>query len=157
MRLNYIEIGDGPSMVILHGLFGSLDNWMTIAKRFAEHYRVFLVDQRNHGRSEHVDEHTYDAMSDDLHTFFEEHKLDSVTLVGHSMGGKTAMQFAIDYSDLLSRVVVLDIGPQAYEVHHDQIIRSLRSLDLEVIASRKEAEIALSNLITQKETRQFLL
>jgi esterase len=157
MRLNFIEIGNGRPMVILHGLFGSLDNWMTIAKRFSEHYRVFLVDQRNHGRSEHVDEQSYEAMSDDLHLFFVEHNLDDVLLVGHSMGGKTAMQFAINHSDLLRKVVVLDIGPQAYEVHHDEIIRSLQSLDLENISSRKEAELAMENLISQKDTRQFLL
>ncbi len=157
MKLNFIEVGKGRPMVILHGLFGSLDNWMTIAKRFAEQYRVFLVDQRNHGRSEHVNEHTYEAMADDLLLFFEEHQIEKTILVGHSMGGKTAMQFAIDNPDLLDRVVVIDIGPQGYEVHHDQIIRSLQSLDLSKIKSRKEAETDLAAMLNENNTRQFLL
>jgi esterase len=157
MRLNFIEIGSGQPMVILHGLFGSLDNWMTIARRFAENHQVFLVDQRNHGKSEHVNEHTYEAMSDDLLSFFEEHDLTNVLLVGHSMGGKTAMQFAVNHTEKLDRVVVVDIGPQGYEVHHDHIIRSMQSLDLEKITSRKEAEEELANMIEPIVTRQFLL
>lgn len=157
MRLNFIEIGSGQPMVILHGLFGSLDNWMTIARRFAKNHQVFLVDQRNHGKSGHIDEHTYEAMSEDLLSFFEEHDLTNVLLVGHSMGGKTAMQFAIDHSEKLDRLVVVDIGPQGYEVHHDLIIRSMQSLDLDKITSRKEAEEDLATMIEQNDTRQFLL
>ena len=157
MRLNFIEIGEGQPMVILHGLFGSLDNWMTLARRFADHHRVLLVDQRNHGKSDHVNEHTYEAMADDLLEFFDERRLNDVVLVGHSMGGKTAMQFAIYNPDRLSRVVVVDIGPQGYEVHHDEIIRSMQSLDLDVIKSRKEAEEELSTMIEENDTRQFLL
>ena len=157
MRLNFIEIGSGQQMVILHGLFGSLDNWMTIARRFAQNHQVFLVDQRNHGKSDHVDEHTYEAMSDDLLSFFQEHDLTNVLLVGHSMGGKTAMQFAINHPEKLDRVVVVDIGPQGYEVHHDLIIRSMQSLDLDKVTSRREAEEDLATMIDQNDTRQFLL
>jgi pimeloyl-ACP methyl ester carboxylesterase len=157
MKLNFIEVGFGKPMVILHGLFGSLDNWMTIARRFAKNHQVFLVDQRNHGKSGHADDHTYAAMSEDLLQFFEDRDLSNAVLVGHSMGGKTAMQFAIDYTDKLDRVVVVDIGPQGYEVHHDHIIRSMQSLDLDKITSRKEAEEELANMIELNTTRQFLL
>ena len=157
MRLNFIEMGSGQPMVILHGLFGSLDNWKTLAKKFARHHRVFLVDQRNHGKSGHTDEHTYLAMSEDLLMFFNKHDLDNVILVGHSMGGKTSMQFAIDNPERLSRVVVVDIGPQGYEVHHDKILRSMQSLRLDSISSRREAEEELAKMIEEKDTRQFLL
>ena len=157
MKLNFIEVGFGKPMVILHGLFGSLDNWMTIARRFAKNHQVFLVDQRNHGKSGHADEHTYAAMSEDLLQFFEDRDLSNVVLVGHSMGGKTAIQFAIDHAEKLERVVVVDIGPQGYEVHHDHIIRCMQSLDLDKITSRKEAEEELANMIELNTTRQFLL
>jgi pimeloyl-ACP methyl ester carboxylesterase len=130
---------------------------MTLARRFAKHHRVLLVDQRNHGKSDHVDEHTYESMADDLLEFFDERGLSDAILVGHSMGGKTAMQFAIDNPDRLSRVVVVDIGPQGYEVHHDEIIRSMQSLDLEKIRSRREAEEELATMIEANDTRQFLL
>ena len=157
MNLNYIEIGEGRPMVILHGLFGSLDNWMTLARRFAENYRVFIVDQRNHGKSVHMDEHTYEAMAKDLLLFFDEHELNDVILVGHSMGGKTAMQFSVDNPERLSKVVVVDIGPQGYEVHHDEMIRAMQRLDLSNIASRRQAEEELAMMIEEKDTRQFLL
>lgn len=157
MTLHYIEIGQGKPMVILHGLFGSLDNWMTLARRFSQNYRVFIVDQRNHGKSVHVDEHTYEAMAEDLLLFFDEHDLNDVVLVGHSMGGKTSMQFAIENPERLNRVVVVDIGPQGYEVHHDQLIRAMQSLDLPNITSRRQAEEELATMIEQNDTRQFLL
>jgi esterase len=157
MKLNFKELGSGKPMVILHGLFGSLDNWMTLGKRFAEHHQVFLVDQRNHGHSDHDDVFTYEAMAEDLLEFFEEQNLNDVILIGHSMGGKTAMQFAMDHAGRLNRMVVVDIGPQGYEVHHDLIIRSMQSLDLKNISSRREAEEELAHLITADDTCQFLL
>lgn len=157
MKLNFKELGSGKPMVILHGLFGSLDNWMTLGRRFAENYHVFLVDQRNHGHSDHDDVMTYEAMAEDLLEFFDEHELKDVVLVGHSMGGKTAMQFSIDNHERLDKMVVVDIGPQGYEVHHDHLIRSMQSLDLENITSRREAEEELAHLIEANDTRQFLL
>lgn len=145
-------------MVILHGLFGSLDNWFSLAKAFADKHHVFLVDQRNHGQSPHSDSHTYEEMAEDLFRFFTEHDLTDAILIGHSMGGKTAMKFAADHSDLLHKLIIVDMGVKAYPVHHDLIIRSMQALDLENISSRSQAEAQLRHLLDEEEdTIQFLL
>ena len=158
MKLNFKEYGEGKPLVILHGLFGSLDNWFSLAKAFADNHHVYLVDQRNHGQSPHSDSHTYDEMADDLVEFFEEHNLKDAVLVGHSMGGKTAMRFAADHSELLSKLVVVDMGVKQYPVHHDLIIRSMQALDLKNISSRSKAEEELKHLLDEDEsTIQFLL
>lgn len=158
MGLHYRELGQGPvPVVILHGLFGSLDNWATIGNRLAERFRVILVDQRNHGRSPHFAEHTYEAMADDLHGLFIELRLENAVLVGHSMGGKTAMTFAHSHAKLLRSLVIIDIGPRAYPVHHDLIIRALQALPLATLQNRNEAEEELSRLIDGPDTVQFLL
>lgn len=158
MQLNFRQLGQGDeTLVILHGLFGSLDNWVSIGNRLAETYRVYLVDLRNHGRSPHAPDHTYDAMAEDLAVFFYQHQIERANLIGHSMGGKVAMTFAHDHADLLERMVVIDIAPRAYPVHHDLIIRALQALDLSALESRKEAEDELSRLIDGNDTLQFLL
>lgn len=158
MKLNYKEYGEGKPLVILHGLFGSLDNWFSLAKAFADNHHVYLVDQRNHGQSPHTDSHTYDEMAEDLLGFFEEHGLKDAILIGHSMGGKTAMRFAGDHSDLLNKLVVVDMGVKSYPVHHDLIIRAMQALDLENISSRSQAEEELRHLLDEDEgTIQFLL
>ena len=158
MKLNFKEYGEGKPLVILHGLFGSLDNWFSLAKAFSDNHHVYLVDQRNHGQSPHADSHTYDEMADDLVEFFEEHNLKDAVLVGHSMGGKTAMRFAADHSELLSKLVVVDMGVKQYPVHHDLIIRSMQALDLKNTSSRSEAEEELKHLLDEDEsTIQFLL
>jgi len=158
MQLNYRQLGQGDeTLVILHGLFGSLDNWVSIGNRLAERYKVFLVDMRNHGRSPHSTDHTYDAMADDLVVFFDQHQIKAATLIGHSMGGKVAMTFAHGHAHLLNRMVVIDIAPRAYPVHHDLIIRALQAVDLSSITTRNEAEDELSRLIEGNDTLQFLL
>ena len=158
MKLNYKEYGQGKPLVILHGLFGSLDNWFSLAKAFADDRHVYLIDQRNHGQSPHTDTHTYDEMAEDLHGFFMEHSLESAVLIGHSMGGKTAMKFAADHEDLLEKLVVVDMGTKSYPVHHDLIIRSMQALDLNNISSRSQAEEELSHLLDEEESViQFLL
>lgn len=158
MILNCRELGHGPkTIVVLHGLFGSLDNWFSIGKRWAERYRVFLVDQRNHGQSPHLPDHTYEAMADDLAEFFHQHAIEKATVVGHSMGGKVAMTFAHLHAGLVEKLVVIDIAPRAYPVHHDLIIRALQAIDLGSLNSRKEAEDELSRLIEGTDTLQFLL
>jgi pimeloyl-ACP methyl ester carboxylesterase len=158
LKLNFKEYGEGKPLVILHGLFGSLDNWYSLAKAFADKYHVFLVDQRNHGQSPHSETHTYDEMAEDLFEFFEEHSLDRAILIGHSMGGKTAMKFACNHPDLLEKLVVVDMGVKAYQVHHDLIIRAMQALDLSAISSRSEAEEELRHLLDEDEsTIQFLL
>ena len=158
MKLNFKEYGDGKPLVVLHGLFGSLDNWFSLAKAFADKHHVYLIDQRNHGQSPHCDSHTYEEMADDLFEFFQEHALEDATLMGHSMGGKTAMNFAAYHSDLLSKLIVVDMGIKQYPVHHDLIIRSMQAMDLESISSRSEAESSLKHLLDEDEsTIQFLL
>jgi len=114
------------------------------------------VDQRNHGQSPHSDTHTYDLMAEDLSEFFQEHDLSDAVLIGHSMGGKTAMRFAADHADLLSHLVVVDMGVKAYPVHHNLIIRSMQSLDMPRLKSRKEAEEFLLHMIEEESTVQFL-
>lgn len=158
MKLNFKEYGEGKPLVILHGLFGSLDNWFSISKAFADKHHVYLVDQRNHGQSPHCDSHTYEEMADDLFGFFEEHGLKDAVLIGHSMGGKTAMLFAAEHPELLEKLIVVDMGVKQYPVHHDLIIRSMQALDLESISSRSEAEENLKHLLDEDEsTIQFLL
>ncbi len=156
--MNFKEYGEGKPLVILHGLFGSLDNWFSLAKAFADARHVYLVDQRNHGQSPHTDTHTYDEMAEDLFEFITEHDLKDAVLIGHSMGGKTAMKYAAKHPDLLEKLVVVDMGTKAYPVHHDLIIRAMQALDLANISSRSEAEKELRHLLDEEEsTIQFLL
>jgi esterase len=158
VKLNFKEFGKGKPLVILHGLFGSLDNWFSLSKAFADKHHVYLVDQRNHGQSPHCDSHTYEEMADDLYAFFQEHKLEDAVLIGHSMGGKTAMRFAAEHSELLSKLVVVDMGVKQYPVHHDLIIRSMQALNLNNISSRSEADERLTDLLDEDDnTIQFLL
>jgi len=157
MKLNFKHIGSGEPLIILHGLFGSLDNWMTLAKTLGEHFEVFIVDQRNHGQSPHGDEFNYDVMADDLYEFILSHNIVDPIVLGHSMGGKTAMQFAMNYPTQLSKLIVADIAPKAYPVHHRGIINGLFSLNFNEIKSRKEADETLAQHIEEPSTRQFLL
>jgi len=157
MNLNYKKLGDGEPLIILHGLFGSLDNWITLAKKISENYQVFIIDARNHGQSPHSDIFNYEVMADDLNEFILLHNIDNPTVLGHSMGGKTAMQFAMNYPHQLAKLIVADIAPKDYPVHHQQIIEGLFSLGFEKIKTRKEADAQLSKYISDFSVRQFLL
>jgi len=157
MELNYKEFGQGEPIIILHGLFGTLDNWQTIAKQLAKEYWVFIIDQRNHGRSPHVEDLDYELMAEDLKDFMEQHWIPKAHIIGHSMGGKTAMQFAFDYPDMLDKLVVVDIGPGANKAGHDQIFEALLSLNLDQVANRTEADAHLQKNIEEYGVRQFLL
>jgi esterase len=157
MKLFFRKFGEGEPLIILHGVFGSSDNWQTIAKRLATKNSVYIVDARNHGLSPHSDEFNFDMMSDDLLELLEDNIIINPILIGHSMGGKTAMTFANHHPDKVNKIVVVDIGPKAYPVHHFKIFEALFSINLKEIHSRQEAEQKLSNLITDIPTRQFLL
>jgi esterase len=157
MELFYREYGAGEPLIILHGLFGSSDNWMTQAKMLAERFQVFTVDQRNHGQSPHSADHDYLSMTEDLQAFFVQHKLPNATLIGHSMGGKTAMNFAVKYPLKVKKLVVVDIVPKAYPLHHDKILDGLRSLPIKSLTSRNQADTALAPFVEEPEVRQFLL
>ncbi len=151
-------IGEGKPFVILHGFLGMGDNWKTLARQFSElGYELHLVDQRNHGRSFHANEFDYDLMADDLKAYCRHHNLTDIVLLGHSMGGKTAMLFATQNPELVNRLLVADISPRYYPIHHDAILEGLSSLNFSEIKSRGQADKALFNYVTDMGTRMFLL
>ena len=157
MHLNFKEFGQGDPVIILHGLFGTLDNWQTIAKQLAENHTVYIVDQRNHGRSPHTDDHDYLCMAEDLRQFMEANWIFKAHIIGHSMGGKTAMQFAFDFPDMVDKLVVVDISPKAYPGSHHHIFDALLSLDLKNIDGRNDADIHLAQTIDDPGVRLFLI
>lgn len=158
MKLFFRETGtSGTPIIILHGIFGSSDNWLGIGKVLAENYRVFMLDQRNHGQSPHSDVFNYEVMAADLKEFIDEYQLENPIIIGHSMGGKTVMQFAMNYPDAFAKMVVVDIAPKFYPVHHTMILQGLNSVNLETLASRTEANEHLKRFEEQEGVRQFLL
>ncbi|OFY83726.1 MAG: alpha/beta hydrolase [Bacteroidetes bacterium RIFCSPLOWO2_12_FULL_35_15] len=158
MKLFYRKSGQGQPLIILHGLFGQCDNWNTLAKQFAENgFEVYCVDQRNHGLSPHSDVWNYQVMSEDILELINDNQLQNVILLGHSMGGKVAMQFAVDHEQLLDKLIVVDIAPKYYSMHHQQVLEALQSVDFDKVKSRKEAEEILSKFISDFGTKQFLL
>ena len=158
MILHSQIFGSGKPFIILHGFLGMSDNWKTLGTRWAEDgYEVHLLDQRNHGRSFHSDIFSYEAMAQDLKNYCEEHGLEKIILLGHSMGGKVAMHFASEFPNMVSKLIVADIGPQAYPLQHQDILEALASLDFSKIKSRGEAETQLSKGIKEEGTRLFVL
>ncbi len=158
MKLAYRKYGSGQPLIILHGLFGQSDNWNTHAKLFAEqNFDVYTVDMRNHGLSPHSDDFSYQLMSDDVLELITDNNLKNIVLLGHSMGGKVAMLFAIEHPQLLDKLIVADMAPKYYPPHHTKIIAGLQAVDFNIIKSRKEVESVLSNYISDMGTKQFLL
>ena len=151
-------LGQGQPFVILHGFLGMSDNWKSLGSRFAEEgFGVHLIDQRNHGRSFHHEEFNYEVLVEDLKQYCDTHRLNNIILLGHSMGGKTAMLFAAKYPEMIKKLLVADISPRFYPVHHDAILEGLSSLDFSAIKSRSEADQQLSRYVPDFGTRQFLL
>ena len=141
MLLHSNIIGQGQPFIILHGFLGMSDNWKTLAKQFSEQdYQVHMVDQRNHGRSFHDTNFNYEVLAEDLKHYCDTHHLTNITLLGHSMGGKTAMLFATMYPKLVSKLIIADISPRFYPVHHDSILNGLSALNFDVIKTRGEAD-----------------
>ncbi|MBO3698939.1 alpha/beta fold hydrolase [Roseivirga sp. E12] len=157
MLLNYKSFGEGQPLIVLHGLFGSLDNWVTLGKKFGERHKVYLVDQRNHGQSFHADSFSYEVMAEDLCQFMGELGILKAHIIGHSMGGKTAMEFTRQYPEKVDKLLVADIGPKFYPVHHSQILKAFYSVPIASLSSRKEADDILANSISDFGIRQFLL
>lgn len=159
MKLHSIILGEGTPLLILHGFLGMSDNWKTLGNKIAKEksYQVHLVDQRNHGKSPHSDEHSYELMAKDVKTYCEEHALKDVILMGHSMGGKTAMLAAANYPELIKKLIVVDIAPKYYKPHHQQILKGLTALEEADLSSRQEADELLSEFISEKPVRLFLL
>jgi pimeloyl-ACP methyl ester carboxylesterase len=157
MELFHRILGTGKPLFILHGVYGTSDNLYTIGKQLSEKYQVILVDQRNHGQSPHSHDWNYKLMSSDLNKLFIELNVSKAIVIGHSMGGKTAMQFAYDYPEKVSDLVVVDIGPKYYKPHHEEIIAGLKSIDIAALKSRGEADEKLSETLDDFGVRQFLL
>ena len=158
MNLNFKVLGEGSPIIILHGLLGSSDNWQTVAKSFAERHTVFLIDQRNHGRSAWSEEWDYDVMSNDLLEFIEQNKINEPILIGHSMGGKTVMNFAIKYKpELFSKLILVDIAPKKYEIDYTGYLNGMLGLDLTKLNSRASAEEYLKPFTPNVGVLQFLL
>lgn len=165
MELFYRRLGKGKPLIILHGLYGSSDNWHTIGRQLSEFREVFLIDWRNHGQSPHHPNHTYSALRDDLHEFLVQHTIYKPVVMGHSMGGKAAMFFAAMHPKLIEKLIVVDISPCTYKaenhpnenLQHRSILQALQSIDLANLSSRKEAEDQLAKTIQYPAVRHFLL
>ena len=164
MLLHHLDQGDpaAPVLVILHGLFGTLDNWQTLARRWVDEagLRVISVDLRNHGRSFHAPEHTYALLAQDVAALLDHLMLDPARLavLGHSMGGKVAMTLALSEPARLARLVVVDIAPRFSDMaHQDDIVAGLQAVNLAAIQNRQQADAALAQYIRQPSVRQFLL
>ncbi len=158
MELNYKVFGDvGEDIIILHGLLGSLDNFQTIAKQLSDTYRVWLIDLRNHGRSAHSDEMNYEVMMEDIHEFMQTHHLAHASIVGHSMGGKVAMIFALNYPDFVHHLIVVDIGPKSYEGDHQLILQTMNELQLSDYSERREIEEQISQKIHSEKIVQLMM
>lgn len=151
-------LGEGTPLLILHGFLGMSDNWKTLGGKYAENgYEVHLLDQRNHGRSFWDPAFSYEVMAEDLLRYLDAKNIGKAMLIGHSMGGKTAMQFACTCPERVSKLIVADIAPKRYPPHHAHILKALESLPLERLESRTEADEALAGHIDHWGIRQFLL
>ncbi len=157
VNLNFKTQGQGKPLIILHGLFGTLDNWKSIANQLSAHFQVYLIDQRNHGKSQHTPDMDLPSMAKDLADFLGQMNLSKAHIMGHSMGGKVAMQFAFDYPEYLDKLIVLDIAPRAYQPGHLEILEALKGLPIDTLGNRKEAEEQLLEKIKEPETVLFLL
>lgn len=167
MRLAFKKFGDpGPVLIIVHGLYGSSDNWFTVAKAMSDQMEVYVIDQRNHGESPWDELHDYPSMKEDLLEFMNENGIEKATLLGHSMGGKTIMSFAMSYPEMVNGLVVIDIAPVSYlelalssrlAANHGKMIDAMLELDLSVLDSREEVSRSLARSIGSDRIRMFLL
>lgn len=155
--LHYQQLGAGENIVLIHGLFGSLENLNMVAKPLSEHYKVTNIDVRNHGLSPQENEMSYSQLAQDIIDTLNHLNITSTHLLGHSMGGKIAMQVALDSPERVNKLIVADISPVQYPEHHNQIIAGLKSIKLTDITNRKEADAQLSHFVKESGVRQFLL
>lgn len=157
MLLNYQVTGEGEPLIILHGLFGMLQNWNNPSKTLSQQYQVIAVDLRNHGRSPHCDEVSYSLMAADIIALMDHLNLPSAHILGHSMGGKVAMQLALNHPERINKLIVVDIAPVLYTPHHDDVFQGLFGVDLTTIKSRGDADKALAQHVDDAAVRAFLL
>ncbi len=157
VKLHYNLFGEGPPVIILHGLFGSSRNWQSVAKALSDTHQIITVDLRNHGLSAHTASMSYQDMAGDIHALIRQLSLDDVSLVGHSMGGKAAMMLALSSPEMVSKLAVLDIAPVSYEHRYGKIFHVLQNLPLDMIKNRNEAAKILNNQLEDDFLTQFLL
>jgi pimeloyl-ACP methyl ester carboxylesterase len=165
VELFYRKEGTGSPLVVVHGLYGSSDNWINIGKRLAEKHTVYMIDQRNHGRSPFANSHTFNDMRDDLAEFFKKHNIEKATILGHSMGGKAAMWFALDFPEKVEKLVIADIAPKDYLLLkedsqfylHQNILLAMQEIDFSKIKSRNDVDDFMVQKIDDVNIRQFLL
>jgi pimeloyl-ACP methyl ester carboxylesterase len=158
VALHTTDAGDGPPLVVLHGLYGAGNNWGRHARRWKADWRVLTPDLRNHGRSPHHPVMTYPAMADDVLRLLDERGIEQATVLGHSMGGKTAMTLALTHPERVRALVVADIAPVSYRGReHGDIVAAMQAVDLGAIGSRKDAEPTLAEAVATPAVRQFLL
>lgn len=158
MKLNHKVFGEGGTpLIILHGLLGSLDNWQSLALRFSESRKVITVDQRNHGKSPHAPGLSYELMAHDLLELMDDLSIDKAILLGHSMGGKTVMNFALKYQERVEHLIVADMSPSESVPHHQKIFEALNTLDISEIKTRGEADKHVAQYISEPGVRMFLL
>jgi len=157
MELYYRELGEGQPLVLLHGIYGSSDNWLTQARMLSSSYHTLALDLRNHGQSPHDDAFDYPAMAADVLEFLEAHKLKDPVLIGHSMGGKVAMNLAVAHPEKVAKLIVVDIAPRSYNMRHDAILEGLQAIPIDKIKTREEADEVLAAFVRESEVRQFLL
>lgn len=159
MELFYRHYGAGEPIIILHGVFGVSDNWVTFAREISDKYEVFIPDQRNHGQSPHHPVHNYFAMCTDLHEFIEQHNIKNPVILGHSMGGKVAMRFALENTDIPKALIIADVSMRTYQRRyiHLNMIDAMMSVDFEKASTREEIAGQLSNWITDQRILLFAM
>lgn len=157
MKLHFRSFGSGEPLIIMHGVFGSADNWQTLGKVFSETHKVYLVDLRNHGNSPHNDLFTYESMVEDIVELMGDEGFRNASIVGHSMGGKVAMHLATQHPEKVNKLIVVDIAPKYYPPHHQEIFNGFRSVDLSSLQNRKDADEQMSRVISNFGVRQFIL
>jgi len=146
-----------PALFILHGFLGSADNWHTLASRWSATHRVFALDARNHGRSPHEDQFSHALMAHDVLAFADHHGIERFSLLGHSMGGRTAMEIAVHHGERVEHLLIVDIAPRTYPSHHEHIFEALNAVDLACATDRQTVERQLAQLIDDFGIRQFLM
>ncbi len=166
MEMSYRKLGVGSPLIILHGLYGSSDNWLTIGKGLSADFEVYLVDLRNHGNSPHSDRHTYALMKLDLLEFLDRHDIEKTVIIGHSMGGKVSMAFAAEFPERVRSLVVIDIGPKSYHsltgyssqvIEHMNILNGMQSVDFSTVKTREDIEAQLEVYVKSPRIRSFLM
>jgi esterase len=157
MNLAYHQEGEGSPLIVLHGLLGSKKNWKVLSSSLARKYNVYTLDLRNHGDSPHVDSMLYDEMADDLKEFMDQNKIESCSILGHSMGGKIAMVFALLYPERVHQLLIADIAPRNSNSDHEHLLNAMQAIPIDHLENRGEADQMLKGAVPETSLRQFLL